>query len=173
MDMQQELYARNSTTIPEQQQTMTISPASPVGVLPVPSGSLMPLPETVRLNALQELKHIIPSNNRARIRLVYHGRDFTDANAEIALQQIGFHVFSADSLISRASNTIVLGDSVSLADVRAVAMVLLGTGIKLSRIRRLQHNPANSWSLEIDSVPYALDWPPLSVDQVNQLTSSR
>jgi hypothetical protein len=167
-DLQQELDARNTGIVSRLSLPMAPPPGAPPGIRPVPVfNTRVSASERERIRAL--LAGVPPSPQRRRVRVSIAQAGTAASRPAGTLRQLGFTVLPAGEEGGHPVNAITFGDSVPLADVRLAAYALIDAGLSVMRIRRSVESNADPRMLTISNVRWAMHWPPLTTQQIEEL----
>jgi hypothetical protein len=174
LDLQTELFARQADTIPGEVGPVIFPPAEFARenkiARPVPAyaGRKRSPGDRGRALAQVESARRRPGDT---VRVVFHQSDVSTSGALARLTGLGFVIEQgAEGPNDRPSLAITVGSRVSNADVRLVALALIASGLDPKRIRR-SADPKLARSIEVEYRQSLLDWPGLTVDDVNRITS--
>jgi hypothetical protein len=173
----QRLAAERDARVASEQIGMLISKVSNIGDFLENSGLSPKLQEQVKTSASAEtsraklLPQLHPSSSGITVQYFYKDEDREVVRK--TLQLPGYQVIESPAKLSQPTNALWAGDQVSVDDARYVALTLIRAGIGIKSIRYFR-DPATPRKQRLIQVGYdasMADRPPLTVDQVNALSS--
>lgn len=109
---------------------------------------------------------------RQRDTVTITNTDVGRVGLERWLREVGFNVRTIAGRSGQvATNTIVVGDSVDLGDLQAVALKSSALGLPIRRIRSFSRS-TRPFEIELRAIPYAADNSALSVAEIRALRRS-
>jgi hypothetical protein len=163
VELKQEIWARSAGVVVRESQ-ITPQPGAPPWSLP--SVQQHPLPPITPADLIQPSASADARALRQRISLSLAGADSSGGRFPAWLQSQGYRVpaFSGGYL---PPNQIVFSDSVSLEEVKAIALQLYANRMPVRSIRRFASG--GDFRIELRSVSTWADAPPLSPAQIRTL----
>lgn len=122
--------------------------------------------------ALQLVNSAVAAEKTARPKVYYFPKDVDGVVVTRAMKDAGFDVTPRQPVIKDTpTNMIWVGDKVSLADVKFVALTLVRAGVKLKGIRRFFNSkPGNENLVHVGAYQQMEKIPVLGVEEILQIT---
>jgi hypothetical protein len=112
----------------------------------------------------------ISTKSASKIRIEYFPKDVDGTIINDALKNAGFSIVKKPPINSSKTNAIWAGDSVTVAEIKVVALVLFRSGINLITIERFQSNRGNKSNLiQIGTDPFILRKPTFKLQDIINL----
>ena len=106
-----------------------------------------------------------------KLTVEYFPKDFDGAVVKQALQEGGFEFKPGKPKNNLPTNSMWVGDSVSVDNIKFVALTLVRAGVQLRSIRRFRDgSKQKAYRIEIGADPAMADAPVLTVEQIQSLT---